>query len=75
MPEPVLRVGSNGNWTNASLRDTFRWRISQKEPYERLAYAYEVLSQFALTRNFTRTQMRAVATGLKLGMNEGVNEQ
>ncbi len=71
MPAPELRMGKRGGWTAASLRDHYRHKISNVDGMDRQRVAYAALSQMALDGGWTRMQMKAVATGLELGMKEG----
>ena len=66
----ALRMGSRG-WTEASLRDHFRARVVALPRAEQLGYAYSVLSQVSLAGTFNKTQMKAVAKGLQLGLKDG----
>lgn len=71
---PVLRSASRGGFTSASLRDYYRWRIRQIDGMDRQRYAYNVLNNLlqGVGGDWSRTELRAVALGLELGMNEGI---
>lgn len=70
MPAPELRRDARGKFTPASLRDHFRHRISNIDGMDRQGFAYGALSQ-AIEMRFTGAQLRAIARGLALGMDEG----
>lgn len=74
MSAPQLRQGKNGKFTTASLRDYYRHQISHKDGMDRIWYAYGVLDALLRdnAKSWTAAQSRAVAEGLRLGMEEGV---
>lgn len=64
-----------GKWTPSSLRKHYQFTVSRLPGRDRQAFAYDVLSQICLddeSGSWTAAQRRAVALGLKLGMNEGI---
>jgi len=74
MAAPALRRGRSGKFTPASLRDYLRYQISTKDGVDREQYAFAVLEEMLQTDapGWTRSQIKAAAEGLRLGMNEGV---
>jgi len=67
---PRLRMGKDNNWTPASLRDHFRWQVSQISPSVRIHYAYNVLRGVATSSAWSIAQRRAIALGLEQGIKE-----
>jgi hypothetical protein len=66
-------MGKRGGWTAASLRAHYRYQISQIDGMDRQGTALIILNQMlAKNAGWTLTQIRAVAEGLELGMNEGI---
>ena len=74
MAAPALRRGRNGKFTPASLRDYFRYQISIQARSERLRYSFSILEQMlaADAKEWTRSQIKAAAEGLRLGMDDEV---
>lgn len=70
MAAPDLRRGKDGRWTPASLRDHFRWQVSQVDRVSRIHYAYNVLAGVATSSTWNIAQRRAIALGLEQGMKE-----
>jgi len=67
---PQLRMGKDGNWTPASLRDHFRWEISRIASADRVHFAYNVLAGVATSSTWNIAQRRAIALGLEQGIKE-----
>jgi hypothetical protein len=69
-----LRYGRNGKFTSASLRDYFCGRVATLAGADRSKYAFNVLSSMlsADSKVWTRSQIKAAAEGLRLGMDDEV---